>query len=273
MSGQPGGGLLPDGPAARYLDDLAERLPGSGRSLRRILAEVEDHLAEAAAARRGPGVDQEAAEAAAVERFGPPAGIARELSRVEGWRLSRDVLRQLVSVCVFVGAVGMVAIGASAVLAVGARVAFGMPFVSGDADGVTYTAARCADLRDYHPEAATCEAAATLHHYDEVVTYRLAAGVLGLVVLLGWALVTRRRRRAVGTAWPSLPPGFAATVGTALSGICALALLGTGGGQLLTRDTHGAGGSLSAGILAAAAFLGFAVALWRAMRREDASLT
>jgi HAAS len=264
-------GLLPDGPAARYLDDLADRLPGSGRSMRRTLAEVEDHLAEAAAAEQGPGVDQETAEAAAVARFGAPSEIASQLNRVEGWRLSRDVVRQLVSVCLFVGAVGMLAIGASSVLAVAARAAFGMPFVS-DADGVTYTAARCADFREYHPEASTCEAAATLHHYDEVISYRLAAGVLGLVVLLGWVLVTHRRRRATGSAWPALPPGFAATVGAALSGICAIALLGTGLGQLATSDSNGVGGSLSAGLLAATVFVGFAVALWRTMRREDASL-
>ena len=269
MSEQSSGGLLPDGPVARYLDDLADRLPGSGRTVRRTLAEVEDHLAEASAAENGP--DREEAEAAAVARFGSPAGLARELSRVDGWHLSRDVVRQLVSVCAFVGAVGMLAIGASAVLAVAARAAFGLPFVSGDTNGVTYTAARCADFREYHPEATTCEAAATLHHYDEVVSYRLAAGVLGLVVLLGWALVTHRRRRATGTAWPALPPGFAATVGGALSGICAIALLGTGLGQVAARDSNGAGGALSAGVVAAAVFLGFAVALWRAMRATTAA--
>jgi hypothetical protein len=124
---------------------------------------------------------------------------ARELSRVEGWRVSRDVVRQVVSVGVFVGAVGMLAIGASSVLAVGAR-------------------------------------------------------------------------RATGSAWPALPPGFAPTVGAALSGICAIALLGTGLGQLATRDSNGVGGSLSEGLLAATVFVGFAVALWRTMRPPAPSL-
>ena len=266
------GDLLPDGPVARYLDDLAERLPGGGGSVRRTLAEVEDHLAEATRAELGPGVDREAAEAAAVARFGAPDGIARELSRVDGWRLSRDVVRQLVSVCVFVGAVGMLAFGASSVLAVAARAAWGMPFVSGDPSGVTYTAARCADFHEYHPEASTCEVAATLHHYDEVMASRLLAGAVGLVVLLGWALLTSRRRRTTGTAWPALPDGFAATVGGALSGVVAIAMLGQGLGQLVAHDTGGAGALLSAGVVAGLVFVGFAAVLWRTMRRRDASL-
>ena len=87
-------------------------------------------------------------------------------------------------------------------------------FVAGDQPGVTYTAARCAEYLEYQPHAATCADAAIAHHYDEVVWYRVDAGVLGLLALAGWWFVRRRRLRA--SRPESLPPGFVALVGTAL---------------------------------------------------------
>ena len=59
---------------------------------------------------------------------------------------------------------------------------------------MTYSAARCTDFFEYAPGAKTCERAATWHHYAEVVQYRLAAGVLGLLSLAVYVLVHRRLR-------------------------------------------------------------------------------
>ena len=114
-------------------------------------------------------------------------------------RLLREAARSLV----LLGAVGLLAHRAqSGCWLPPAAPRWGTAFVSGDGPDVTYSATRCADLQEYHPSP-TCEQAATGHRYDEVVGYRLAAGVLGLVVLGGWLAVVRPWRRG-----PSLQPFF-----------------------------------------------------------------
>jgi hypothetical protein len=178
-------------------------------------------------------------------------------------RLGRPALVQLGLALALVGAVGLLAIGASGLLAAGMGAAFGKGFVAGDQPGVTYTPARCADFREYHPEAASCEAAATAHHFDEVVGDRVAAGVLGLLLLGAVCLAGPRLRRG---AAPALPAGFAATVGASLSGVAAAGLLLLGLGAWAFGGGSGAGQYLSAGLAALLAFAGFAVALLRALR-------
>src|SRR5205085_1471638 len=101
-------------------------------------------------------------------------------------------VRELVPSALLLLAVGLLAIGASGLLSMGLRAAWGSEFVAGDPPGVTYTAPRCADYERFHPEAGTCAEAAAAHHADEVETYRVAAGVLGLLVLGGWWFARRR---------------------------------------------------------------------------------
>ena len=59
----------------RYLTRLAALLPETRR--RRFLREAEEHLRDAAAGYEARGFDRDAAEAAAVEAFGPPETVAR----------------------------------------------------------------------------------------------------------------------------------------------------------------------------------------------------
>ena len=63
---------------AAYLEELSVLLPRVSR--RRILAEVDAHLHEAAAARCARGEDPNAAERAAVARFGEPIEVARQFN-------------------------------------------------------------------------------------------------------------------------------------------------------------------------------------------------
>ncbi len=61
-----------------YLAELEQRLPRIGR--RRVLAEAQDHLRDSAARHRAVGLADSAAEAAAVDDFGPAQVVARRLA-------------------------------------------------------------------------------------------------------------------------------------------------------------------------------------------------
>jgi hypothetical protein len=220
-----------------YLDRLLVALRGRPADVRRVLAEAESHLYDAVDAGIDSGLDAEAAVDQALARFGSPGQVARRYRRADV-----SVLRELVPSALLLVAVGLLAIGASGLLSMGFRAAWGSAFVAGDPPGVTYTAPRCADYEAFHPEARTCAAAAAAHHADEVETYRVAAGLLGVVVLAGWALLRRRRPSALGAVPPSLVPAMA-TAAFGLAG-AALAVQALGGG----RD-HGAGQWLSAAVV------------------------
>lgn len=266
-------------PIDDYLDMLLPRLRGRPADVRRMLTETEDHLREAAAAAVAQGSDPAAAERLAVERFGSPRLVARHFGRGRLGALTGPALREATVALTVLGVIGMLAIGASGAVAAGMGALWGKAFVSGDASGVTYTAARCADLREYAPSASSCQAAAVQHHYGEIVDYRLAAGVLGLLALGGLIGVDRlaaRRRRAHGADGPTLrfiPAAFTPTVGAALFG-AAGALLGADGLALLAQGRgHGAGAQLSAAIVAAPLALVFAVRLVRVLAQGSREQT
>lgn len=162
---------------------------------------------------------------------------------------------QLIGRAVILGAVALVAIGVSGGVAAVFGVLGGRTFVSGDPPGTHYSAARCADYLEYAPHAATCEQAATEHHYGEVVGYRLAVGVLGLFALGLVSLARRRRPNLVAT--DHLPVAFDDTVGAIAFGGAALVLLGNGVDQLVLGN-DGAGGWLSGGLVALVAAVWFA---------------
>ena len=63
----------------RYLDELAERLAGTGDAGMRVLIETEAHLYAAADDAMAQGLREDRAEHEAVSRFGPPALVARKL--------------------------------------------------------------------------------------------------------------------------------------------------------------------------------------------------
>jgi hypothetical protein len=131
------------------------------------------------------------------------------------------------------------------------RAAWGSAFVAGDPVGVTYTAARCADYREYHPGASTCAAAASAHHADEIEEYRVLAGILGVV---GFGLWRWKLRRDADR----LPIELDHTIAGVAFGLGGLACLAQGVSMLAEGTQHGAGQWLSAAVvaLAAAAYAG-----------------
>jgi hypothetical protein len=168
------------------------------------------------------------------------------------------LLGELVLAAVLLGGVGLTAIGVSGLLAEGMGALAGQRFVSGDPPGVSYTPDRCADFFEYAPQARTCEEAATIHHFGEVVTYRVAAGILGLLALGLWWLLRRRRDRPA-----LLPDGLVPGIGAATFGAAAAALLLESIGLLAFGA--GAGQYLSGGLVSLVVAAAFAVGCWRAL--------
>jgi hypothetical protein len=244
-----------------YLDALLLELRGSPRAARHALREVEDHLLDATRDGVAEGLGETEAARRAVERFGPPELVARTVGRgatIGFAALIRDVVASLVPV----GAIFLVAIGLSGLVAEGFGLAFGKDFVAGDPPGVTYTAERCVQLLSFEPGATSCAEAATAHHFGEVVWYRLVAGLLGVLVLAAWALWRRRaglRRGALGRSFPL-------TVGAALAAAAAGGLLFLGSAGPITGHYDGTGNPLSAGLVSALLVAAFGVLLWRELR-------
>jgi hypothetical protein len=163
----------------------------------------------------------------------------------------RAVAIELILATTRVAAIGLVAIGISGIIAWGLGSTAGKAFVAGDPPGVTYTAARCRDFLEYAPNAPSCAAAATAHHFDEVVWYRGAAGVLGcgILLVLAWA---RRRREPRELQPESVVP----TAAAAVFGIAGLWLIGQGIDTVVLKTDGGGGSYLSGGVVA------LAVAAW-----------
>jgi len=247
-------------PIDTYLDRLLSHLRGSAGDVRRILAETEAHLRDAVSELMAAGATEEQAQRQAVARFGDPRTVARQFSA----RLSpvppRAVLVELARTATPLGAVALVAIGVSGGLAELFGRVFGAWFVAGDLPGTTYTPQRCADFLEYFPQAGSCARAAALHHWGEVVEYRVAAGVLGLLVLGGYLLWRRRQAaRYLGL----LPEGFSATVATSLYGVAAAILLLQSLNAYMVGRGAGNGQWLSGAVVALAMAVAYGIALYR----------
>lgn len=263
-------GLTPDaggqpvaGPVEAYLDRLFDLLAGTGAAGRRALDEVADHLHESSAAGVASGLSEVEAERAAVDRFGPVDRVAGELRPAPPPGV---LVRRLAASAALLGSIGLVAIGLSGLVAGVLGAMFGQSFVSGDPAGVRYSSARCVDLLEYFPHATSCQAAAVAHHFDEVVTYRTAAGVLGLLGLAGFWLL-RRYGPLRSSAWR--PRGdLVVVVGTGAFGT-ALVVFGGAGSMQALSGRPGAGQLVSAGLASAIALAWFVPLLLRELRLLD----
>ena len=245
-------------PIDAYLDQLLVELRGRSRDIRRILAETEDHLREASEAAQSEGLSALDAQRAAIARFGAPRTVARRFAPAgpASWRPSSDTLLALVHAAAYLATIGLLAIGASGLLSEAFGRAFGADMVAGDLPGVSYTADRCTELQEYAPKGYDCMEAAAYHHWGETVVYRVAAGVLGL--LLGAALLLWRRRRGHTPEATMLPEGFVPTIGASLFGVAAAGLLLESLNAFIADKGTGSGQFLSGGLVAAAVFGVFA---------------
>lgn len=243
----------------RYLDRLLLELRGSAADVRRVLAEVEEHLNDATREGVADGLAEDEARRAAIARFGSPRTVAR---RFGGAAVPHaDLVRALAWAMVLFGAVGLVAIGVSGTISELLGRLFGASFVSGDLPWVRYTPGRCAELRSYFPGRG-CLDAAVQDHWGEVVVFRVAAGVLGLLVLGGYALVRRRARASAAV----LRPGVVPVAGVTAYGLAALVLAGEGANAVLLGGVHGGSGQWwSAAVVALAVALAYARSAYRVL--------
>ena len=251
--------MTPD-PVGAYLDRLLGHLRGSAADVRRILAETEEHLRDAVSEGMAAGLGQDEAQRQAIARFGDPHVLARQFSGQLSPVPQSVVLAELARTVVLLGAVALVAIGVSGALAEVFGRVFGPGFVAGDLPGTTYTPQRCAYFLEYFPQARTCGQAAALHHWGEVVEYRVAAGVLGLLVLV--ATIPWRRRRDSGYLGV-LPDGVPATVAASLYAVAAAILLLQSLDADLVAGGAGNGQWLSGGLVALVMAVGYGSVLYR----------
>ncbi len=208
----PGGDLVED-----YLDQLHARLRCAPRDARRILAEAEDHLREAVTDGLAAGLTEAEAQQQAVSGF----GSVRAVVRAHDARLRRlptvAVLRDVILAAWRLGAIALVAVGASGLVAGLMNAVFGRSFVGGAPGAVRYPAAACQRWLSLWPHAHSCAQAVMLENSSDAVTLRLAAGVLGVAALAAYHLAGRRPRDL-------LPDSFTPTVAMTLFGAAGLGL-------------------------------------------------
>lgn len=246
------------GPIDHYLDQLFDSLAGTGRAGRRALAEAEDHLRSAVADLIAEGVPDEQAQRTAVARFGDARRIAGGLRVAHGG--IGALLRPVFSGGWLLAAIGLVAIGISGLLAELLGRVISVNFVAGDNAGVTYTPNRCGDFVEYFP-GKSCTVAAELHHWGEIVEYRVGAGVLGLIGLTLYAMA-RRIGPMTGIEWAP-PRGPLALVTVAVFGLAGALLTLPPVMSMMFGQTSGVGANLTGGAVALALSFGVAVAALR----------
>ncbi|MEU8238922.1 permease prefix domain 1-containing protein [Actinoplanes missouriensis] len=251
-----------EGPVEQYLDEMFDRLAGTGSAGRRMLAEAESHLLAAVDDARARGLDAEAAERAAIDRFGTVGAVVREVPAT-----TRDLagpLRRLLSGTWLATGIQMIWWGGHGVLSW----LLGWPWTAlliatdrfGSQPGM------CG--RPWVPPNPTADC---LTLYRGTLDLVIAGGdrtaypvvaAAGALLTAAWLLL--RRTTALGTkAWTPAP----ITLGLALavpSGLAAPVLIAYGVTGLYGQAQHWTLSYLTAGLLAAA----ISITAARALRRE-----
>lgn len=247
-----------------YLDALLGALRGRPREVRRALSEVEAHLYDAVGQAIAGGLDEARAGEQAVQRFGRVADVSAELNRATPRPGARDLLRRLVEPLAALTGIGLIAVGASGVLARVMTALWGRAFVFADPVGTRYPAAACRHWEQVHPGATSCTRAYVAEAMADGLLIRYVAGVVGLGIV-GVLLLMARRHRAHFAASAMTP--VPTVVGAVAFLVAGLALLALGIDRVQVAAARGAGRWLSGAAVALLLGVVFAVALIRNMRR------
>ncbi|HTY72039.1 MAG TPA: permease prefix domain 1-containing protein [Actinomycetes bacterium] len=262
---------MSDSPLEAYLDQLfaqAGALPP--REARHLLAEAEEHLRDETERGVAAGLERTAAERAAVDRFGPVHEVVGAEARRQGVPL-RVLVREVFATALLLGAVGALAVGASGVIALVIGLIGGNGALAAVRPDQVLAPADCARWLALSPHATSCRAAAIEDWAGEVVTYRIAMGLLGAVALaLFWAL---RRRPDGRRRWALLPGSVVDTIAMCLFGAAGVWTLALGVDALVTQGGSGAGQWLSAAPVALAAATVYGLRLVSDLRRAPAQVS
>ena len=234
-----------------YLDELMQ----AGRMLRvrdarHLIAETEAHLYDALDAAVASGTDPDQAEREALRDFGPVDDlVARE--RLRARTPLRALAAQLVRSAVVLGCTGAIAVGLTGVVAGVIYLADGASAVASRPTALDLTASNCARWlsRGGHD----CRSAAIADWAAEIVWYRIAAGLLGVLALVGYRALARRLGWGRGLA-----PLVSDSIATTLFVCATAATLGLALKSAVYDSGDGAGQWLSVVPVAAIASVLFA---------------
>ena len=226
-------------PIEDYLDELLRRTRSDVRTTRRLLEEASDHLHATTAELVNDGMAREQAEVEAVRRFGPVKPIVQATSRRSLLALVVETLRG----ALFLAGCGLVAVGVSGLVALVMNVWAGRSFVGG------VTAFSGSGAVPSVDEVA-----------DDAVVLRVIAGLVGLVLLLGY----RAWRQHVDSP-PLLPSGLVDALGAAAFAAATVGLAIVSADQAVQTGTPGVGFPLSGALVALPATLYFCARATRAL--------
>lgn len=228
---------MSDVPIEDYLDELLRRTRADARTTRRLLDEASDHLYAATAEFEATGMSRVEAEREAVRRFGAVTPIVRATFRRSFVALVFETMRA----ALFLGGCGLVAVGISGLVALVMNLVGGRSFVGG------------VSVFPFQ-NGSVAETA------DDAVVLRGIAGLVGLLVLLGY-LVLRRR----ATAPPLLPAGLVDALGAAAFAAGTTGLAVVTADQAIQTGTSGVGFPLSGALVALPATVYFCARATRAL--------
>jgi hypothetical protein len=224
-------------PLEDYLDELLRRTHADARTTRRLLDEAGDHLHATAAELCSAGMSRQEAETEAVRRFGSVTPIVQATHRQSLFALVLETVRA----ALFLGGCGLVAVGISGLVALVMNVVAGRSFVGGQSVFVG-------------AQASVRETA------DDAVVLRVLAGLVGLVVLVGYYVWRRNSRVA-----PLLPAGLIDALGAAAFAAGTVALAFVSADQARLTGPPGVGFALSGAVVAFPAAVYFCVRATRAL--------
>jgi hypothetical protein len=248
-----------------YLSELRASLQLTPAQAGLVVAEAEDHLRETAACGLAAGMTEHEAQEAAISAFGSISAVVRaHASRPTDFirgRTPAAFLGDLVLAGWRLAGTGLVGVGISGLVVLVMNIVFGRAFTGRAPAGVSFQKADCAYWMGSWPGAHTCAAAHMLEASSDAVVLRVAAGSIGVALLVAYGVVRyvqRRRGRGPVVVLAGYFPLLAA-------GVFGAGALGLAFDQLTGfAITQGPGAYLSGAIVAVVA------AVWYGLKARSA---